>query len=91
MKIDEDTKPKIKKPDSTGTNPTVKPSQMKTQKIPVPLVRADLMALTGDLAGRRFTVESSKTMLGRLTRSGATGHRPRNRSSPLTRPRPRRY
>jgi signal transduction histidine kinase len=62
---DDDTRPKYPKPNTTGNNPAVKPSQLKTQKIPVPLVRADLMVLTGDLAGRRFTIKKNKTIIGR--------------------------
>ena len=57
--------PKDRKPETDGENPAVKPSQLKTQKLPVPLVRADMMVLTGDLAGRRFTIDRNKTVIGR--------------------------
>jgi signal transduction histidine kinase len=62
---EDDTRPKQTKVTTTGNNPAIKPSQLKTQKIAVPLVRADLMALTGDLAGRRFTIAQNKTVIGR--------------------------
>jgi len=52
-------------PNTTGSNLSVKPSQLKTQKLPIPLVRADLMALTGDLGGRRYTIDRNKTVIGR--------------------------